>query len=107
MNSNLSVTDLYADRFASHGRVLVIAHRGDNANAPENTLPAFAAAMDLGARFVELDYQQTADGIPVVIHDGQVDRTTNALDVFGRDDMAIADMPLADIKRLDAARFDE
>lgn len=100
--------DLYADRFGSIGRVLVISHRGDNSRAPENTLPAFRSAMDLGARFVELDYQQTADGVPVVIHDAQLDRTTNALDVFGRNDMAITGMPWADVQRLDVGGwFDE
>ncbi|NMO54121.1 glycerophosphodiester phosphodiesterase [Actinoplanes sp. TBRC 11911] len=53
-----------------------VAHRGYSAVAPENTLPAFAAAIRGGATFVEFDVRTTADGIPVVIHDRTLDRTT-------------------------------
>lgn len=56
---------------------LVIAHRGDSAHRPENTLASFASALELGASLVELDVQLTADGHIVVIHDPEVDRTTN------------------------------
>jgi glycerophosphoryl diester phosphodiesterase len=55
---------------------LVIAHRGDSANRPENTLAAFASALELGAELVELDIQLTRDGHVVVIHDPVLDRTT-------------------------------
>ncbi|GLY04751.1 glycerophosphodiester phosphodiesterase family protein [Actinoplanes sp. NBRC 101535] len=54
-----------------------VAHRGYSAVAPENTLPAFAAAVRAGATFVEFDVRVTADGVPVVIHDRTVDRTTS------------------------------
>ncbi|MBB2942334.1 glycerophosphoryl diester phosphodiesterase [Actinoplanes lutulentus] len=53
-----------------------VAHRGYAAAAPENTLPAFEAAVRAGATFVEFDVRVTADGVPVVIHDRTVDRTT-------------------------------
>ncbi|MEV4351557.1 glycerophosphodiester phosphodiesterase family protein [Actinoplanes sp. NPDC049596] len=53
-----------------------VAHRGYSAVAPENTLPAFAAAVRGGATFVEFDVRTTADGVPVVIHDRTLDRTT-------------------------------
>jgi len=53
-----------------------VAHRGYSAVAPENTLPALAAAVLAGATFVEFDVRTTADGVPVVIHDRTVDRTT-------------------------------
>jgi glycerophosphoryl diester phosphodiesterase len=56
---------------------LVIAHRGASADAPENTLPAFEAAIQRGADAFELDVRLTADGAPVVIHDDTLDRTTN------------------------------
>jgi glycerophosphoryl diester phosphodiesterase len=56
---------------------LVIAHRGASADAPENTLPAFEAAMQRGADAFELDVRLTADGAPVVIHDDTLDRTTD------------------------------
>jgi glycerophosphoryl diester phosphodiesterase len=48
---------------------LVIAHRGASAEAPENTLFAFARALELGVDGIELDVQVTRDGIPVVFHD--------------------------------------
>jgi glycerophosphoryl diester phosphodiesterase len=53
-----------------------VAHRGYSAVAPENTLPAFAAAVSGGATHVEFDVRTTADGVPVVIHDRTLDRTT-------------------------------
>jgi glycerophosphoryl diester phosphodiesterase len=56
---------------------LIIAHRGDSSRCPENTLAAFASAMEAGADLVEADVQLTGDGHVVVIHDATVDRTTN------------------------------
>lgn len=55
----------------------VIAHRGASSLAPENTLPALAAAADAGARWVEIDAQVTADDIAVVFHDERLERCTN------------------------------
>jgi glycerophosphoryl diester phosphodiesterase len=55
---------------------LVIAHRGASAEAPENTLPAFARALAVGAPAVELDVY-AAHGELWVIHDDALDRTTN------------------------------
>jgi len=54
----------------------VIAHRGASAHVPENTLPAFEAAWLGGALWVETDVQPTADGVAVILHDDDVDRTT-------------------------------
>jgi glycerophosphoryl diester phosphodiesterase len=59
-------------------RPLVIAHRGASADHPENTLTAFAAAAEAGADLVELDARITADGAVVVLHDVDLDRTTDA-----------------------------
>ncbi|MGW4944307.1 glycerophosphodiester phosphodiesterase [Actinoplanes sp. NPDC004185] len=53
-----------------------VAHRGYSAVAPENTLPALAAGVRAGATLIEFDVRTTADGVPVVIHDRTVDRTT-------------------------------
>lgn len=53
----------------------MIAHRGDSANAPENTLAAFQMAIDAGAEGVEFDVQLSKDGVPVVIHDYDLKRT--------------------------------
>ena len=55
----------------------VWAHRGASMVAPENTMAAFAKAHELGADAIELDVHRTADGVPVVIHDETVARTTN------------------------------
>lgn len=55
---------------------IVIAHRGASAVVPENTLPAFVAAWESGATWVEADTQPTADGVPVILHDDTLDRTT-------------------------------
>lgn len=58
-------------------RTQVTAHRGFSRKAPENTLPAFEAAMDCGADYIELDVQLTADDVLVVCHDDKLDRTTD------------------------------
>lgn len=56
---------------------LIIAHRGASHDAPENTITAFALSVEEGAEGIELDVQLSADGVPVVIHDKTVERTTN------------------------------
>jgi glycerophosphoryl diester phosphodiesterase len=56
---------------------LVIAHRGDCAHRPENTVASFENALAIGAEFLELDVQLSRDGEAVVIHDGTLDRTTD------------------------------
>lgn len=57
--------------------MLMIAHRGYSSVAPENTLAAFDAALRAGARAVEFDLQETVEGFPVVLHDYQLERTTD------------------------------
>jgi glycerophosphoryl diester phosphodiesterase len=74
---------------------LVIAHRGDSARRPENTLASFASALEVGAEIVEFDVHLTRDGHVVVLHDALVDRTTDGTG-------AVKDMTLAEIKRLSA-----
>lgn len=54
----------------------VIGHRGASAVVPENTVPAFLASWGSGAVWVEADTQPTADGVPVILHDAHLDRTT-------------------------------
>jgi len=75
----------------------IIAHRGASAQAPENTLAAFQLALDLQADGIELDVMLTGDQQVVVIHDEEVDRTT---DGSGR----VADMTLEEIRQLDAGQ---
>lgn len=55
----------------------VIAHRGASGHAPENTLPAFRRALELGAFEVELDVQLSRDGVPILFHDSTLDVKTN------------------------------
>jgi glycerophosphoryl diester phosphodiesterase len=54
----------------------VIAHRGASAEAPENTLAAFELAVRQGADALELDIRLSRDGVPIVLHDPTLDRTT-------------------------------
>lgn len=73
----------------------VIAHRGGRAYQPENTMAAFAQAVEDGADWLEFDVQMSNDGVLVVIHDETVDRTTNGTG-------AVADLTLSELKALDA-----
>lgn len=74
---------------------LIFGHRGASAYAPENTLAAFRLAVEQGADGFELDVTLSADGVPVVIHDDTVDRTTNGT---GR----VETLTLAQLKTLEA-----
>ncbi|MCU6479296.1 glycerophosphodiester phosphodiesterase [Arthrobacter sp. A2-55] len=73
----------------------IYAHRGVSAHYPENTLAAFARAVELGLDGIELDVHLSADGVAVVIHDETVDRTTNGIGV-------IADFTARQLNLLDA-----
>ena len=72
----------------------VIAHRGANIYAPENTLPAYEKAIALGADGVETDVLMTADGVVVLSHDSSIDRCS---DGTGR----VRDMTLAQLREYD------
>lgn len=74
------------------------AHRGAMDTHPENTIPAFRAAVKAGAQMIEFDVWLTKDDQMVVLHDATVDRTTNGK---GR----ISDFTLAEIKKLDAGSW--
>lgn len=58
-------------------KIVVISHRGEHLHHPENTLPAYQAAIDAGADFFEVDVRTTSDGQFVLMHDSDVHRTTN------------------------------
>ena len=62
---------------AQMGYPRICAHRGFRTIAPENSLPAFGAAIALGAEEIEFDIWETADGVPVSIHDDTLDRVSN------------------------------
>lgn len=78
-------------------RPSVIAHRGFSGRAPENTMAAFDAAVELGVGF-ELDVTLSVDGHVVVMHDDTVDRTTDGTG-------AVADLTLAELEALDAGSW--
>lgn len=73
----------------------VAAHRGGAGLWPENTLSAFEKALRLGVHMLEMDVRATADGVPVVVHDETVDRTT---DGSGR----VGDFTFRELRSLDA-----
>lgn len=86
-------------------KILVIAHRGDSAHFPENTLSAFRSAVAKRADLVELDSHATKDGTLVVLHDATLDRTTSAKEVFGVTGVALAAKEWDKIKDLDAGAW--
>lgn len=86
----------------SFPRPLVIGHRGCGAVAPENTIPSFKLALTAGADLVELDYHHTKDGVPVVIHDFTLDRTTDAKRLWGGSGLNVADRTAEELCSLDA-----
>jgi glycerophosphoryl diester phosphodiesterase len=91
-----------ATKLVNSERPLVIAHRGFSAFAPENTLPAFSLAMAAGADLVELDYRQSADGQLVVIHDHELDRTTDARMHWGNAHVKVDEKSALEIRSVDA-----
>lgn len=74
---------------------LVFGHRGACAYTPENTIPSFLQALEMGVHGVELDVHLSKDGIPVVIHDESLDKTTNGRGL-------VVEKTLAELKALDA-----
>jgi glycerophosphoryl diester phosphodiesterase len=75
--------------------VVAISHRGESVRHPENTMPAYRAAIEAGVDFIEVDIRTTADGQLVSMHDETVNRMTNG---SGK----VAEMTLAQIRMLDA-----
>ncbi|WP_078393708.1 glycerophosphodiester phosphodiesterase family protein [Shouchella patagoniensis] len=78
---------------------LLIAHRGVNSLAPENTMPAIELAYERGIEAVEIDIMVSKDGVPVVIHDYTVNRTTDGSGY-------VVDMTVAELKQLTANKTD-
>ncbi len=73
----------------------IFAHRGDAAHFPENTLPSFQSAIEIGADVIETDVQRSKDGRFMIFHDDTIDRVTEGR---GR----IGDYTMQELKRLDA-----
>ncbi|MBL8899720.1 MAG: hypothetical protein JNM84_18965 [Planctomycetes bacterium] len=82
----------------------ILGHRGARSLAPENTLPSFALALDLGADGIELDLHLSADGVPVVHHDETLMRCTDAPQRFpARAPWSIESFETHELSALDAA----
>lgn len=80
------------------GRILNFAHRGARRQAPENTLPAFERAAEIGADGIELDIQLCADKEVVVFHDLELGRTCEGSG-------PLRNFPLAQLRELDAGVY--
>jgi glycerophosphoryl diester phosphodiesterase len=76
----------------------ICAHRGANNNYPENTLPAIKEAVRLGVQMIEFDIRKTKDNVLVVIHNDEVDETTNGK---GK----VEDFTFEEIRKLDAGSW--
>ncbi|GFM63787.1 glycerophosphoryl diester phosphodiesterase [Pseudomonas cichorii] len=84
----------------------VIAHRGASFDAPEETIPAYTLARDLGADYLEMDIQRTKDGVLIALHDDTLDRTTNIAQVYPkRSKDPVSSFTLAELKELDAGSW--
>jgi glycerophosphoryl diester phosphodiesterase len=77
---------------------IVVAHRGASGDAPENTLEAFAAAVEQGCRYLETDAHVTADGVVVAFHDHRLDRATDRRGAIER-------LTIAEVEQADAGHY--
>lgn len=82
-------------RFWGAKRPLIFGHRGASMHAPENTLSAFRLALEMGADGIELDITPSADGVPMIIHDPNLEGTTD-----GKGD--VRQLSAAEIQKYDA-----
>lgn len=94
----MTIPPLQRLRQLATARPIVVAHRGDSRTYPENTLPAFAAAIRLGAPVIEFDVQATADGTLVCLHDEDLARTTDGA-------APLQQTTLAELRHLDAGAW--
>lgn len=100
--SGAETTNEVALRLIAAKRPLVIGHRGYCQIAPENTLPSFQLAVTAGADLVELDYHHSKDNQLMVIHDSELDRTTDARSHWpGERQIRVSSKTAAEIKSLD------
>ncbi|WP_397570698.1 glycerophosphodiester phosphodiesterase family protein [Schlesneria sp. T3-172] len=89
---------LLAERVATRSTVLVTAHRGSAAHAPENTLAAIQRAIDIGADYTEIDVHQTKDGVVVLLHDRDLRRVAG-------DSRRLSQITFEEVQKLDVGRW--
>jgi len=77
---------------------VIVGHRGNSSVTPENTMPAFVSTTRAGAEYFEIDIYLSKDRVPVVIHDGTVDRTTDGTG-------SVTNMTLEELRALDAGSW--
>jgi len=77
---------------------VVVAHAGGKTHGPENTLPTISTSFDLGADWVEVDVRLTLDAVAMLMHDADVDRTTDGTGLLGS-------MTMSEVKMLDAGSY--
>ncbi len=91
------------------GTTMLSGHRSGGGIAPENTMMAFQNCVNSSAYqldIFEFDIHLTSDGIPVLIHDGTLDRTSDAVAVFGAENVKVGEKTLAELKQLNmGAKF--
>lgn len=89
--------------------VRIIAHRGAASLAPENTMAAIRKACEAGAHMFEIDVHLSADGVPVVIHDDTLERTTDIENYYRawgiQAPVRVSSLPLSSLKILDAGTW--
>jgi glycerophosphoryl diester phosphodiesterase len=96
--ARVSATELLGETRSAGEAAFIASHRGGGAAAPENTLPAVAAALAAGFDYVEVDVALTADRHPVLMHDATVDRTTDGHGL-------LSTLTLAEVAALDAGSW--
>jgi len=90
---------LFTVRLKGKGKLpWVVGHRGAMGHAPENTMPSFEQALSLGGDMLEFDVRLSKDGVPVVVHDANLDRTSNR-------SLNVTDLNAKDLLELDAGSW--
>jgi glycerophosphoryl diester phosphodiesterase len=92
-----SAVDVFGALLLPGDAAFIVGHRGDRAEAPENTMPSLELAMD-DLAFVETDVQLTRDGVPVLSHDTTLERVTG-------DPHNVGELDLEQLRRLDVGAW--
>lgn len=92
-----SAVDVFGALRAPGEAAVIVGHRGDRAEAPENTMPSLELAMD-ELDFVETDVQLSRDGVPVLFHDVDLERITG-------DDRSVDELDLDELRALDVGEW--